>query len=193
MEAVGEGGEDFEGFLGDALLASGGEGSDGAEVVEAVGEFDDEDADVVAGGDEEFEEIIASGGEVGGKVAHALVGFFELGGAVNHESDVFAEGGFDLGEGERGIFDGVVKDAGDDGVFVHAPTAKDFLDGDGVDDEGFAGKAGLASVGFGCDGDSLVDTCHRVNYIILVRHGIMALCLWLVWLVGGIWRGFWCD
>lgn len=65
------------------MLAGGGKGGDGAEVVEAVGEFDDEDADVFAGGDEEFDEVVFGGGEVGAEVAHVFAGAAEFGDAVN--------------------------------------------------------------------------------------------------------------
>lgn len=70
VEAIGERGEDFEGLFGDLFLLVGGEGGEGAEIVEAIGEFDDEDANVGAEGDEEAEEIVFGLREVGVEVAH---------------------------------------------------------------------------------------------------------------------------
>lgn len=83
--------------MGDSLLADRRKGSDSAKVMEAVGKFNNEHANVIAGGDEEFEQIIFGGGEIGGKVAHVLVSFFELGCAVNQKSDVFAKSFLDFG------------------------------------------------------------------------------------------------
>ena len=107
--------------------------------MQAIGELDDEDANVRASGNEEFEQVVFGGGQVSGEILEVAIGFGEFGGAVDEEGDVFAEVGFDLGEGEIGIFDGVVEDAGDDGVFVHLPFLEDFLDGKGMGDKGFAG------------------------------------------------------
>lgn len=51
VEAVGERGENFKRFFGDFLLFVRREGGESAEIVKAVGKFDNEDADVVASGD----------------------------------------------------------------------------------------------------------------------------------------------
>ena len=50
IKTVGEGSEDFQSFQSDFLLLVGRESGESASVVETVGELDDEDADVVAGG-----------------------------------------------------------------------------------------------------------------------------------------------
>ena len=168
--------------MGDSLLADRRKGSDSAKVVEAVGKFDNEHTNVIAGGDEEFEQIIFGGGKIGGKVAHVLVGFFEFGCAIYKESDIFAKSFFDFGESEGRVFDGIMENTGDDGVFVHAPVFEDLLDGDGVNDEGFASEASLAGMGFGGYNDGLVDTCHVVNYTLSLVESVyvtIMLCLWL--------------
>ena len=55
MEAVGERGEDFEGFAGNFLLFSWRKGAKSTEIMEAVGEFDDEDADILSGCNKKLE------------------------------------------------------------------------------------------------------------------------------------------
>ena len=87
-------------------------------------------------------------------------GFGEFSDAVDEKSNVFAEVSFDLLEGERSVFDGVVEDTGDDGVFIHAPFLEDFLDGERMDNIGVAGEAGLTGVSLSGDGDGFVDAGH---------------------------------
>ena len=157
VEALGERGENFEGFFADFFLFFGREGGEGADVVEAVGEFDDEDADVVGEGDHEAEEVVAGFGEVGVDVVHAFAGLVEFRDAVHEVGDVVAEFALDVFDGQGSVFNGVVEDAGDDGFFVHVPFFEDFFHGQGVDDVGFASFAELAFVGLGGDGDGLFD------------------------------------
>ena len=153
VETLGKGGEDFESFFRYLFLAVRREGGKGAEVVEAVGEFDDEDADVGAEGDHEAEEVVTSGGEVGVDVAHIGAGDGEFGHAINEEGDGLAKFAFNVVESDGGIFDGVVEDASDNGVFVHVPRFEDFHDGERVVDEGLARGAELAGVSGGGEGD----------------------------------------
>ena len=109
--------------------------------MEAVGQFDDQNADVFAGGDEKFDQVVLGGWEVSREIAHVFAGKAELGSAVDQKSDVLAEGSFDFGQSKGRVFDGVVQNAGNNGVFVHIPFFEDFLDGDGVNDVGFASLA----------------------------------------------------
>lgn len=125
--------------------------------MEAVGEFNDEDADVVARGNHEAEEVVFGFGEVSVEFVHVFADFAEFGDTVDEEGDGFAEFGFDVFEGEVGVFDGVVEDAGDDGVFVHVPFFEDFFDGEGVVDVGFAGFAELVFVCCGGEFDGVLD------------------------------------
>lgn len=43
--------------------------------MEAVGEFDDQDTDVLAGGDEELEEVVGSLGKIFVEIFHARASF----------------------------------------------------------------------------------------------------------------------
>lgn len=84
----------------------------------------------------------------------------KLGDAVNQESDIFAEFFFDFFERERGVFNRVVQNAGDNGGFVHVPIFEQFLDGERMNNVGFAGFAELAFVGFGGDFDCFLHFIH---------------------------------
>ena len=64
--------------------------------MEAVGEFDDEDADVVAGGNHKAEEVVLSLGEVGVEVVHVFADVAEFSDAVDEESNGFAKFFFDV-------------------------------------------------------------------------------------------------
>lgn len=79
--------------------------------------------------------------------------------------------GFDIFEGNFGVFDGVVEDASDDGVFVHVPFFEDFFDGKGMNDVWFACLAGLAFVCFGGEGDGLFDLGGIVHGFIIRGGG----------------------
>ncbi len=150
VETVGEGSENLQSFEGDFFLFVGGKGGKGAGVMETVGEFDDEDADVVAGGDHEAEEIVFSGGEISVEVLHVFTDLAELGDAVDKKGDRLAKFALDVFERDVGVFDRIMKNPGDNSVFVHAPFLEDFFDGERVDNVRFARPAGLAGVGLGC-------------------------------------------
>lgn len=151
--------------------------------MQAIGKLDDEHTDVRTGGDEELEQIVLGGGEISREVVEVSTGFCDLGDAVNDKGDVFAESGFNFGESKGGVFDGVMENAGDNSVFVHAPSFEDFLHSDGVSEIGFAAEASLTFVGFGCNGDGLIDAGHKFDYTTLGglgRYATIGLCFWSV-------------
>ena len=85
-----------------------------AHIVEAVGEFDDDDADVGDHGKEHLADVL-------GLVVLAVGEFdlVQLGNALDDVRDLLAKELFDLRGGDVGIFDGVVEQAGRDGGGVH--------------------------------------------------------------------------
>lgn len=91
VEAVGERGKNFQGFSGDFLLFVGRESGESASVMEAVSELDDENADVVAGGNHETKEIIFCFGEISVEVVHVFANLAEFSNAINEKSNGFAE------------------------------------------------------------------------------------------------------
>ena len=64
--------------------------------MEAVGEFDDEDANVVSSGNHEAEEVVVGFWEVSVDAVHVFADLAEFGDAVNEEGDGVAECGFDV-------------------------------------------------------------------------------------------------
>ena len=92
----------------------------GAHVVEAVGELDDDDADVGDHGEEHLADVL-------GLMVFAVgeLDFVELGDAFDDVGDLLAEALFDLFGGDVGVFDGVVQQAGGDGGGVHLELGED--------------------------------------------------------------------
>ena len=162
-EAVGERGEDLEGFAGDLLALGDRQMLEGAHVVEAVGELDDDDAHVGDHGEEHFADVL-------GLVVFAVgeFDFVELGDTFDDVGDLVAETLFDLFGGDVGVFDGVVEEAGSDGGGVHLELGEDQADFEGMDDVGLAGGALLAFVLLQGEGPGLADDFEVVAGAIVV-------------------------
>ncbi len=116
--------------------------------METVGEFYDENANVVSGCNHETEEVVFCFGEVSIEILHVFADATEFCDAINEKSNRISELFFDVFELYVGIFDGIMKDAGDNCVFVHAPFFKNFLYGERMDNIRFAGTTKLAFMGF---------------------------------------------
>ena len=95
--------------------------------MQAIGELDNENADVLSGSNQKLQEVVAGFGEVAVEVFHAAAGLAELCYAINKEGDVMAELFLDILECNVGIFDGVVQNAGNNRVIIHVPLFEDFL------------------------------------------------------------------
>ena len=67
------------------------ESGESAGVVEAVSELDDEDADVVAGGDHEAEEVILGFWQISVEGVHVFADLAELSDTVHEEGDRIAK------------------------------------------------------------------------------------------------------
>ncbi len=105
---------DVEGFARDGLLALGREMLERAHVVQAVGELDDDDADVADHGEEHLADVLS--------LAVFAVGeldFVELGDAFDDVRDLLAEFAVDVFGGDGGVFDRVMQQACGDGGGVH--------------------------------------------------------------------------
>ena len=129
--------------VGDFLLAFGIEMFEGAHVVQAVGELDEDDADVVDHGEHHFAEVLGlrffSGREID---------FADLGDALDDVGDLFAEFLADFNAGDRGVFDGVVEEAGGDGDGIHFHVGENVADFERMHEVGLAGGAVLSGVVF---------------------------------------------
>ncbi len=140
-EAVGEWGVDVEGLAGDGFLAVGLQVLEGAHVVEAVGELDEDDADVGDHGQQHLADVFCLA-----VFAIGELNFVDLGDAFDDVGDLIAEAGFNLLTGGGRVFDGVVEEAGGDGGRVHLHFGENFSHFKRMDDVGLARGTHLALV-----------------------------------------------
>ncbi len=85
-----------------------------AHVVQAVGELDEDDADVVDHGQHHLAQVFGLLLFAGGEIDLA-----DLGDALDDVRDLLAEFLADFDDGDRGVFDGIVQQAGGDGDRIH--------------------------------------------------------------------------
>ena len=149
LHTVGEWGEDFERFAGDLLLFIWRQGTERAEIMETVGELNNKDADVLAGSDEEFEEVVASLREIFVEVLHTGTSFAKFSDTVHEEGDVFAKFILDFFERKTSILDRVVQNASYNSILIHIPFLEDLHNGNWVDDIRLASLTELAFVSLG--------------------------------------------
>ena len=113
-----------------------------AHVVQAVGELDQDDADVARHREQHLAEALRL--HVLARVELDLV---ELGDAVDHVGDRLAERRLDLVLGDGGVLHHVVQQRGGEALRVEAPLRQDARDRERVRDVGLARLAELAAVG----------------------------------------------
>ncbi|SIJ70857.1 Uncharacterised protein [Mycobacteroides abscessus subsp. abscessus] len=133
-------GVDLEGLAGLLRTRGGGDELPRAGIVEAVGEFDDEDADVLGHRDDH----LPHGLRLGGLTVGELV---ELRHPVDHRGDLGAEGLGELLERVVGVLDGVVEQSRRQGDGEHADLGEDRRHRHRVGDVGVPGLPGLTAVG----------------------------------------------
>ena len=141
-EAVGERGVDLEGLGGDVLPLGGRQRGERPHVVEAVGELDDEDPQVLGHRHDHLAEVLGPLLLLG-----AELDLVELGESVDDEGDLGAERALDVLELDVGVLDGVVQQGTDDGRRIHAQPGEDAGDADRVLDEQLPRFAELPLVG----------------------------------------------
>ena len=133
---------DVERFARDAAARFGIDRAERAHVVQAVGELDQDHAQIARHRQQHLAEAFG-GGFLPAAEAHLV----ELGDAVDELGDGGAELGRDLLGSELGVFERVVQDRRDDRLGVHAELGEDAGDGDRVRDVGLAALARLPFVG----------------------------------------------
>ena len=142
---VGQRREDVERLPADLHLLLGLHVLEGAHVVEPVGQLHDDDPVVLRHGDEHLAQVLRL--LVGVVVEDQRGQLRHLGLPLDDGPDDGTEHGLDLGEGEVGVLDGVVEEAGRHGLGVHLQPRQEEGHLDGMDDEGLAGLAPLLPVG----------------------------------------------
>ncbi len=140
-EAIGDGGVDVEGFLGDAGPALLGQVVERPHVVQAVGQLHHDDPDVVHHGEQHFPEVfrlpLLFGRERDG--AQLRDPFDDVG-------HVGAEGLLDFLDGGEGVLYHVVQEAGGDGDDVQPHVGEDVGHFQRMDEVGLTGVAHLSLV-----------------------------------------------
>ena len=112
-----------------------------AHVVQAVGELDQENADVVGDRQQQLAQVLG----LLGLARHQLQPL-QLGEALDQRADLVAEHLVDFGAGGLGILDGVVQQRRDDGGVVELEVGEDRRDFERMRKIGIAGGAGLRAV-----------------------------------------------
>ena len=140
-QAVGDGGVDLERLLGDLLLSLGGQMFERAHVVQAVGQLDEHHADVVHHGQHHLAQIFGLLLFAGGEIDVA-----DFGDALDDVRHLLAKFLADIDDGDRGIFDGIVQQAGGDGHRVHLHFGQNQRDFEGMNQVGLAGGAALSGM-----------------------------------------------
>ena len=157
-QALGDGGVDFQRLAGDAPARFHRHGVERAHVVQAVGQLDEDHAQVARHRQHHLAEALG-----GGFLAVAELQLVELGDAVHQFGHGGAEAGLDLAAGQRGVFQRVVQDGGAQGFGVQPQVGQDAGHGHGMGDVGLAALAGLAFVGAGAHFVGLADQLHLVR------------------------------
>ena len=151
-ETVSEGSVDVEGFLCDLDAPGVGESVEGTHVMEAVSEFDEDDADVLRHGDEHLAKALglaAALGDEGLRAAGERVELGEFRNAVDEFGYVVAEERTELVGGDATVLDDIVEERSGDGGAVEVELREVLRGGERVLDVGFAGVASLPVVGVG--------------------------------------------
>jgi hypothetical protein len=119
----------FQRFAGDALLLLEPQVLECAHVVQAVGELDDDHAEVGDHGQQHLADVF-------GLVIFAVgeLDLVELGDAFDDVGDLLAEAFGDVGGGDVGVFDRVVEQTGGDGGGVHLELGENLADSERVAD-----------------------------------------------------------
>ncbi len=142
-EAVRDGSVDVERLAGDLLLALGREVLQRAHVVQAVGQLDEDDADVVDHGQHHLAQVFGLGFFAGGEVDLA-----DLGDAFDDVRHLLTEFLPDFYGGDRGVFDRVVQQAGGDRNRVHLHVREHVRDFQRMNQVGFARSPRLPGMMF---------------------------------------------
>ena len=135
--------------------------------METIGEFYDKDADVLTGSDEELKKVVGGFWEIFVEILHVATGFAEFSDAINEEGNIFAELFLDVFKSEVSILYGVMKNAGNDRIFIHIPLFENLHDGEWVDNIRLPSFAQLALMCLGGDSDGFLNARGFTHTIII--------------------------
>src|SRR5581483_7999277 len=165
-EALGDRGVDLQGLAGNSPPPRQRHGLDGAHVVSAVGELDQDHSQVA----HHREEHLAEGFRLRFLAALEL-DRIELGDAIDELGDVGAEARGKLVLRRRGVFDDVVQDCRDQRVGIEVQIGEECRRRYRVRDEGLTGEALLSFVGGGAELRCLLDPRYLVGRQVFTDGG----------------------
>ena len=143
---------DVERLARDGAALGGRQRIDGAQVVRAIGELDQDHAQIAHHRQQHLAEVL------GLRLLAVLeADLIELGDAIDDLGDIVTEARGDIGLGDRGVFDDVVQDRPDDGVGVQMQVGEDLGGRHRMGDVRFAGDTLLALVCGGAELGGLAD------------------------------------
>ena len=146
---------DVERLARDGAALGGRQRIDGAQVVHAIGELDQDHAQVAHHRQQHLAEVLRLR-----FLAILETDLIEFGHAIDDLGDIVAEAGSDIGLGDRGVFDDVVQNRPDDGVGVEMQVGEDLGRGHRVRDVRLARHALLALVRGGAELGGFPDALH---------------------------------
>ena len=147
-QALGQGRVDLGGLLGDALLLIGRQRPERTHVVEAVGQLDEDDSDVVSHGQEHLADVLrllllmTEGAELA-----------QLGDTVDEAGHIGTEALLDITQRVLGVLGHVVQDGGRDRHRIESQLGQDPGHRQRVADVGLAADAPLLAVRFDREGE----------------------------------------
>ena len=139
--AAGERRIDVQRLLGDAAARGVRHEFQRAHVVQAVGELDQQHADVVGDRQQKLAQVLGLLG-----LARDQLQPLQLGEPFDQRADLVAEDIVDLGARRLGILDGVVQQGSDDGGVIELEVGQDRRDFERMREIGIAGRARLRAV-----------------------------------------------
>ena len=151
-EAVGQRRVDLQRLARDALLLLARHVLQRAHVVDAIGELDQDDADVARHRQQHLAEVLGLA-----LLARGPGDLAQLGHALDQELDLGAEQAADVLGGGAGVLDAVVQQAGADRRHVQAQLGDDAGHAHRVDDVGLARAPPLAGVALGGEVEAALD------------------------------------
>ena len=174
-QAVGNGGKDLEGLLGDLLLLLGIEKVQGAHVVKPVGQLDEDHLDILHHRQDHLAEVLGLLLFTGLKAYLA-----DLGHPIYQLGDLITKAFLDLLHRSQRVLDGIVEQAGNDARHIQLHLNQDPCHFERMDKIGFAGTAHLPLMNLGREDIGLLqkpEVCRGIVglnlfcYVIESKHG----------------------
>ncbi len=163
-QAIGQRGIDIHGFLGDTALLVRTHELQGAHIVQAVGQLDEEHAHVLVHGQDHLADVLGLLLFLAVKGEHA-----DLGHAVHNVGHVFAKGLVQVFDSGLGVLHRVMQEPCGHGSAVQAHVGQRIGCGQGVGEVGLSGLTGLARVGGGGKDVGLAHQFHIFRALVLAH------------------------